>query len=36
MEDLLKALHTKYGFGELVGDILPVSGGLMHNMGRMA
>ena len=35
MKELLKALLTKYGFGELVGDILPVSGGLMHKMYKV-
>ncbi|WP_255367798.1 hypothetical protein [Butyrivibrio sp. YAB3001] len=32
MENILKALLIKYDLGELVGDISPVSGGLMHQM----
>ena len=32
---LLKILLMKYDLGEIVGDILPVSGGLMHKMYKV-
>jgi Ser/Thr protein kinase RdoA (MazF antagonist) len=35
MEELFRILLTKYGLGELCGDALPVSGGLMHKMYKV-
>lgn len=35
MKDILKKLIKECGLGEVIGDITPVSGGLMHKMYRV-